>query len=76
MQLQLPRHVRQSLCRSCRLQRHCSADVALSIHAVMEAQIPHCRVDLPASEPVCTDAVTGLKFEHQFRRSGMLASTR
>ena len=50
--------------------------VALSIHAVMEAQIPHCRVDLPASEPVCTDAVTGLKFEHQFRRSGMLASTR
>ena len=50
--------------------------LALSIHAVMEAQIPHCRVDLPASEPVCTDAVTGLKFEHQFRRSGMLASTR
>ena len=50
--------------------------VALSIHAVMEAQIPPCRVDLPASEPVCTDAVTGLKFEHQFRRSGMLATTR
>ena len=48
--------------------------VALSIHAVMEAQIPHCRIDLPASEPICTDAVTGLKFEHQFRRSGMLAS--
>ena len=50
--------------------------VALSIHAVMEAQIPHCRVDLPASEPVCTDAVTGLKFDHQFRRSGMVASMR
>ena len=50
--------------------------VALSIHAVMEAQIPHCRVDLPALEPVCTDAVTGIKFDHQFRRSGMLASTR
>ena len=33
-------------------------------------------VDLPASEPVCTDAVTGLKFDHQFRRSGMLATTR
>ena len=48
--------------------------VALSIHVVMEAQIPHCRVDLPASEPVCTDEVTGLKFEHQFRRSGMLSS--
>ena len=48
--------------------------VALSIHAVMDAQIPHCSVDLPASEPICTDAVTGLKFEHQFRRSGMLAS--
>ena len=50
--------------------------VALSIHAVMDAQIPHCSVDLPASEPICTDAVTGLKFEHQFRRSGMLASIR
>ena len=48
--------------------------VALTIHAVMEAQIPHCSIDLPASEPICTDAVTGLKFEHQFRRSGMLAS--
>ena len=48
--------------------------VALSIHAVMDAQIPHCNVDLPASEPICMDAVTGLKFEHQFRRSGMLAS--
>ena len=48
--------------------------VALSIHAVMDAQIPHCSVDLPASEPICTDAVTGLKFEHRFRRSGMLAS--
>ena len=48
--------------------------VALSIHAVMEAQIPHCTIDLPASEPICTDAVTGLKFDHQFRRSGMLAS--
>ena len=48
--------------------------VALSIYAVMEAQIPHCRVDLPASEPVCTDAVTGFKFDHQFRRSGMLSS--
>ena len=48
--------------------------VALSIHAVMEARIPHCNVDLPASEPICMDAVTGLKFEHQFRRSGMLAS--
>ena len=48
--------------------------VALSIHAVMEAQIPHCNIDLPASEPICTDAVTGLKFEHQFRRSGMLSS--
>ena len=46
----------------------------LSIHAVKEAQIPHCSVDLPASEPICTDAITGLKFEHQFRRSGMLAS--
>ena len=49
--------------------------VALSIHAVMEAQIPHCRVDLPASEPVCTDAVTGLKFDHQFRARGMLSSS-
>ena len=49
---------------------------ALSIHAVMEAQIPHCTIDLPASEPICTDAVTGLKFDHQFRRSGMLASAR
>ena len=48
--------------------------VILSIHAVKEAQIPHCSVDLPASEPICTDAVTGLKFEHQFRRSGMLSS--
>ena len=47
---------------------------ALSIHAVMEAQIPHCTIDLPASEPICTDAVTGLKFDHQFRRSGMFAS--
>ena len=50
--------------------------VALSIHAVMDAQIPHCSIDLPTSEPICTDAVTGLKFEHQFRRSGMLASIR
>lgn len=50
--------------------------VALSMHAVMEAQIPHCTIDLPASEPICTDAVTGLKFDHQFRRSGMLASMR
>ena len=48
--------------------------VILSIHAVKEAQIPHCTIDLPASEPICTDAVTGLKFDHQFRRSGMLAS--
>ncbi len=40
----------------------------------MEAQIPHCTIDLPASEPICTDAVTGLKFDHQFRRSGMFAS--
>ena len=48
--------------------------VALSIHVVMEAQIPHCTIDLPASEPICSDAVTGLKFDHQFRRSGMLAS--
>ena len=48
--------------------------VALSIHVVMEAQIPHCTIDLPASEPICTDAVTGRKFDHQFRRSGMLAS--
>ena len=48
--------------------------VVLSVHAVMEAQIPHCSIDLPASEPICTDAVTGLKFDHQFRRSGMLAS--
>ena len=47
---------------------------ALSIHAVMEAQIAHCTIDLPASEPICTDAVTGLNFDHQFRRSGMLAS--
>ena len=50
--------------------------VVLSVHAVMEAQIPHCSIDLPASEPICTDAVTGLKFDHQFRRSGMLASIR
>jgi len=50
--------------------------VTLSIHAVMDAQIPHCSIDLPTSEPICTDAVTGLKFEHQFRRSGMLASIR
>jgi len=50
--------------------------VALSVHAVMEAQIPHCTVDLPASEPICTDAVTGLKFDHQFRRSGMLATVK
>ena len=49
--------------------------VALSIHAVMEAQIPHCRIDLPASEPICRDAVTGLKFDHQFRRSGMFSSS-
>ena len=49
--------------------------VALFIHAVMEAQIPHCRVDLPASEPICTDAVTGLRFDHQFRRSGMLSAS-
>ena len=49
--------------------------VALSIHAVMEAQIPHCRIDLPASEPICTDAVTGLKFDHQFRARGMLSSS-
>ena len=49
--------------------------VALSIHAVMEAQIPHCRVDLPASEPICTDAVTGLRFDHQFLRSGMLSAS-
>ena len=48
--------------------------VALSIHAVKEAQISHCTIDLPASEPICTDAVTGLKFEHQLRRSGMLSS--
>ena len=48
--------------------------VALSIHAVMEAQIAHCTIDLPASEPICTDAVTGLKFDHQYRRSGMFAS--
>ena len=46
----------------------------LSVQAVMEAQIPHCRVDLPASEPICTDAVTGLKFDHHSRRSGMLSS--
>ena len=46
----------------------------LSVQAVMEAQIPHCRVDLPASELICTDAVTGLKFDHQSRRSGMLSS--
>ena len=49
--------------------------VALSIHAVMEAQIPHCRIDLPASEPICTDAVTGLKFDNQFRARGMLSSS-
>ena len=49
--------------------------VALSIHAVMEAQIPHCRIDLPASESIFTDVVTGLKFDHQFRRSGMLSSS-
>ena len=49
--------------------------VALSIHAVMEAQIPHCRIDLPASEPICTDAGTGLKFDHQFRARGMLSSS-
>ena len=49
--------------------------VALSIHAVMEAQIPHCRIDLSASEPICTDAVTGLKFDHQFRARGMLPSS-
>ena len=49
--------------------------IALSIHAVMEAQIPHCRIDLPASEPICTDAVTGLKFDHQFRCSGMFSSS-
>ena len=48
--------------------------VALSIHAVMEAQIPHCTIDLPASAPICTDSDTGLKFEHQFRRSGMTSS--
>ena len=49
--------------------------VALSIHAVMEAQIPHCRIDLPASEPICTDALTGLKFDYQFRARGMLSSS-
>ena len=49
--------------------------VALPSHAVMEAQIPHCRIDLPASEPICTDAVTGLKFDHQFRARGMLSSS-
>ena len=48
--------------------------IVLSVHAVMEAQIPHCSIDLPASEPICTDAVTGLKFQHQFRRSGMLST--
>ena len=50
--------------------------LVLSIDAVMDAQIPNCSVDLPASEPICTDAVTGFRFEHQFRRSGMLATDR
>ena len=49
--------------------------VALSIHAVMEAQIPYCWIDLPASEPICMDAVTCLKFDHQFRRCGILSSS-
>ena len=46
----------------------------LSVQAVMEAQIPHCKVDLPAFEPIYTDAVTGLKFDPQSRHSGMLSS--
>ena len=48
--------------------------LALSIHAVTEAHIPHCSVELPVSEPICKDAVTGLKFEHQYRRRGMMFS--
>ena len=48
--------------------------IALSIHALSEAQIPHCSFELPDSEPICQDAVTGLKFDHQFRRRGMMVS--
>jgi len=49
--------------------------IALSIHAVTEAHIPHCSIELPASEPICKDAVTGLKFEHQYRRRGMVMAS-
>lgn len=49
--------------------------VVLSVYAVMEAQIPHCSLDLPSSEPICTDAVTGLKFHHHLS-SGATAAKR
>ena len=44
---------------------------ALGIHSVMDAQIPHCSPYLPSSVRVCTDSVTGLKYDAQWRRGGL-----
>ena len=37
---------------------------ALAIHTVIEAKIPVCKPERPASEPLCVEPITGLKFVH------------
>ena len=40
----------------------------LGVHAYRESQIPHCHGTLPSSVTICTDAITGLKYEALFHR--------
>ncbi len=43
----------------------------LGIHSVLDARIPHCNEHLPSSVSLCSDSVTGLKYDAQWRRSGI-----
>ena len=40
----------------------------LGVHAYRESQIPHCHGPLPSSVTICSDAITGLKYEARFHR--------
>jgi len=41
----------------------------LFVQSYLESQIPHCGIDMPSSARVCSDAVTGLKYDAQLVRS-------
>ena len=40
----------------------------LCVHAYMESRIPHCDTEQSLQASVCTDRVTGLRYDPRFRR--------